>query len=224
MLKLKKSKIGGQAIVMAIPRGGVVVGAAIARNLKIPLSIIVVKKLGAPGNSELAIGAIASDDIYYLDQQIIKRLDIDQKYIDEEVKRKKKEVEEKRIKYQVSCLAGLPAGRHGRQASIKNQEYRHIILVDDGIATGATVLAAIKYIKDQVTIRQLADKEQKKIILATPVIARDTYDKLESEVNKIVALEVSDEFFAVGQFYREFTQVTDEQVIDIIKEQGTWNR
>lgn len=195
--KLKELKLDKEAVVLAIPRGGVVVGETIARNLKIPLTLVVVKKLGAPGNSELAIGAIAPDNICYLDWRLITSLDVGKEYLNEEIKRKSREVEERRIKYQVS--------------SVKNQEYRQTILVDDGIATGATTLAAIKYIK-------LVNPKpfNPKIILAVPVIAKRVYDRLKSEIDEIIALEVSDDFFAVGQFYRNFEQVTDEEVIKIL--------
>jgi putative phosphoribosyl transferase len=202
--KLKQFQDSGDAIVLAIPRGGVIVAKQIADSLQIPLSVSVVKKLGAPNNCELAIGAIAGGSVKFIDWNLVSRLGIEQEYLDEEIKRKKREVEEREKKLSVvSC-----------QLSVKDKKI--VILVDDGVATGATVLAAIKYIKEQITClvgRQAKNKKQGiKIILAVPVIAKDAFDQIKSEISEIVALEIAEDFGAVGQFYREFPQVTDEEV------------
>lgn len=206
--KLKELKLDKEGMVLAIPRGGVVVGAAIARNLKIPLSVLVIKKLGAPGNSELAIGAVAPDGIGYLDWEAIKRLDIGQEYLDEEIERKSREVEEREKKYQIS----QPEADQPLAENLKN-----IILVDDGIATGATTMAAIKYLKSQIS--KIKDNKLE-LILAVPVIAKEAYDRLKSEIEGIVTLEIADDLFAVGQFYRNFEQITDREVENIISRLG----
>lgn len=179
------------ALVLAIPRGGVVVGAQIADRLHLPLDIIVIKKLRAPGNSELAIGAVGPNGVQFIDWECALRSEVEQNYLDSELTRKRKEVEERVKKFSTGKW-------HAR-------DYKKIILVDDGVATGATVLAALQYIGQKI-----------KIILAVPVIAKDMYDTLESEVDKIVALDIPDRFNAVGEFYKEFPQVSDEEVVSIL--------
>lgn len=205
--KLSSYKNRSDTVVLAIPRGGVVVGNQIAKNLSLPLSVVVVKKLGAPGNPELAIGAAASSGVKYIDWDLTLRSGVEQDYLDSELAAKKREIEEREKKF----LKRLNL----RRGSTSLEDKKIIILVDDGVATGATVMAAIKYIK-QLAIRQLADK-QLTIILAVPVVAKDTYGRLQLEVEKIIALEVVQTFGAVGQFYSEFPQITDEEVIKLLK-------
>ena len=224
--KLKQFQDSSDAIVLAIPRGGVIVAKQIADSLQIPLSVSVVKKLGAPNNCELAIGAIAGGGVKFIDWNLVSRLGIEQEYLDEEIKRKKREVEERERKLSVARLHQLGWKHYGQvscQLSVKDKKI--VILVDDGVATGATVLAAIKYIKEQITNtcpqmlrikRCRREKHGIKIILAVPVIAKDAFDQIKSEISEIVALEIAEVFGAVGQFYREFPQVTDEEVIDIL--------
>ncbi len=190
------------AIVVSIPRGGVVVGETIAEALNLPLDIIVVKKLGVPGNPELAIGAVAPGGIKFIDFDLALRSGVEQEYLDREIKDKSEKIRERIKKLKI----------RNPKSEIRNKKI--IILVDDGIATGATTLAAIKYIKES---QKSKVKSQKyKIILAVPVIAKATYDKLKFEVDKIIALEIPDAFSAVGQFYREFPQVSDEEVIKLL--------
>ena len=141
--KLLSSKLSGyqkdnDAIVLAIPRGGVIVGKQIANLLKIQFAVIIVKKLTAPHNPELAIGAITLGKIKIIDWDLALRLGVEQEYLDMEIEKKSKEVEERERKF------SRPAG--GLESRIKNKKI--IILTDDGVATGATVLAAIKYIKE----------------------------------------------------------------------------
>jgi len=193
---LKEYKNRQDTIVLAIPRGGIVIGRQIANNLDLLFSVIVVKKLGAPENPELAIGALAPNGVKVIDWELVQHLGVNREYLNEELERKRQEVEEREKKYQVSGM------------KYKVLEKNIVILVDDGIATGATTQAAIKYIKEKAKVR---------IILAVPVIAKDTYNKLQSEVDELIALEVSESFHAVGQFYREFPQVTDEEVIKYLK-------
>lgn len=191
--KLREYKNNKEAIVLAIPRGGVIVGRQIANILHLPLSAIVVKKLGAPGNPELAIGAIAPDGVKVVDWELALRVGADQEYLDQEVKRKREELEERIKKLRI--------------ANCELQRKKIIILIDDGVATGATILAAIKYIKES---------QKSRIMLAVPVIAVDTYDRLKPEVDELVALEIPEFFGAVGQFYSEFPQISDSEVISIL--------
>lgn len=204
--KLSSYKKHKQAQVLAIPRGGIVIGSQIAKKLSLPLSIIVVKKLGAPGNPELAIGALAPGNVKYIDWDLALRSGVEQEYLETEIKDKSEQIKEREKKF--FERSNLPRG------STSWEGKKIIILVDDGIATGATTFVAIKYIK-QLAIRQLADKKMT-IVLAIPVIAKETYNKLQSQVDKIVALEIPDSFAAVGQFYRDFPQVSDEEVIKLL--------
>lgn len=200
--KLKEFKNRKDTIVLSIPRGGVVVGKQIADKLNLPFSAIVVKKLGAPGNPELAIGAVAPDGIKYIDFGLALRIGAKQDYLDNEIEVKKKEIEERARKYRIKKL----------ELRIKNKKI--ILLVDDGIATGATTFAALKYITN---LKPPTTDDKRSTILAVPVIAKDTYNKLKSEVDKIVTLEIPETFNSVGQFYREFPQVSDDEVIRLLK-------
>jgi len=219
--KLSKYQKDKYAIVLGIPRGGVVVGNQIAKLLNISFSAVVVKKLSAPDNPELAIGAIAPENVKVIDWDLALRSGVEQGYLDEEVEKKRKEVEERIKKYSRSSGIHDATDAHSSQAaSGKISNYKTIILTDDGVATGATVLAALKYIKN---IRLAANDRKLKTILAVPVIARDTYNKLKSEVDpdqigvdEIIALEIPESFSAVGQFYNEFPQVTDEEVMKML--------
>jgi len=198
------------AVVFAIPRGGVVVGNKIAKILHLPLKVIVVRKLGAPANPELAIGAVAPEGIQVIDEDLVFRLGVGKKYLDEEIKRKRRELQERMERFGIKNL----------ELTIKNKKI--MILVDDGVATGATTLAAIRYLKYLKLRTNLpvgkAGNLELKTILAVPVIAKDTYNRLQSEVDKIVALEIPESFGAVGEFYREFPQVDDEEVKNILSD------
>ncbi len=198
--KLKEYQDRSDTLILAIPRGGVVVGSKIANILHLPLRVIVVRKLGAPDNPELAIGAIASDRVKIIDEKLALLVGASKQYLQEEIAKKTWEIAEKEKKLGIKKLNSW---------EVKGKT---LIVTDDGVATGATTLAAIKY------LRKLAseNQEQVKIILAVPVIAKDTYDKLKSEVNKVVFLEMPESFGAVGEFYQEFPQVTDEEVKNIL--------
>lgn len=197
--KLTRFKKDKNTAVLSILRGGIVVGFKISKNLNLPLFPLIVKKLRAPDNPELAIGAVTLNNTVYLDLDIIETYKIAKEYIEEEVKRKKAELKERLNKIRI--------GSHF-------ENYRRIILVDDGIATGATVLCAVKYIRN---IKPTTHNPQLiTIILAVPVVAKEVYNKLRFEADEMVVLETPDNFNAVGQFYREFSQVGDEEVIKII--------
>ncbi|OGG14843.1 hypothetical protein A2773_07080 [Candidatus Gottesmanbacteria bacterium RIFCSPHIGHO2_01_FULL_39_10] len=179
--------------VFAIPRGGVVVGDEIAQVFHIPLRVLIVKKIGAPYNSEMAIGAIASNNFIYKDNHLIERLGIGSRELKILVEEKEKEIIERQNKYQVS----YPKSLKGKK----------VILTDDGIATGATTKAAIAFLKSL---------KAKKILLAVPVISEESYRELIIQVESIIALMVVDNFGSVGQFYREFEQVSDNEVIKLL--------
>lgn len=192
LLKFKNSK---DVIVLGITRGGVVVAWEISEKLNVPFEIIVIKKIGAPLNPELAIGAVGSSGTVYWDERILENINASKEYKKEALLIKIKEREELSKYLRIN----------DKLLMIKDKV---VILVDDGVATGTTVLAAQKFLKQ---------KKAKKIILATPVIAQDTYNFIEKYFDSIIALEVSNELNSVGQFYREFTQVENKEVKYIIE-------
>jgi putative phosphoribosyl transferase len=188
-------------IVLGIPRGGVVVGHEIAKELDAPLDVYITRKIGAPHNPELAIGAVASDGTLIIDQQLVRRLGVAQAYIDEESERQKLEISRRLAEYRGDQK---PPRLRGKV----------VILVDDGVATGATTLVTIKAIKAQ---------EPSEVILAVPVGPRDSIESLRKEVDRLVCLHAPEIFWAVGAFYNVFDQTSDEEVKALLQsnqEQG----
>lgn len=192
--KLKKI-IQKDFVVAALTRGGVVLGKVIADHFNLPLEALVVKKLGAPDNPELAIGAVGPKGITYFDEELIESLSVTRDYQQSEVFEKSKEVKnlEKILKIKPKSLR------------IKNKK---VILVDDGVATGATVMCAYNFLKNE---------EAKTIILATPVTAKDTFNSIKKYFDRVVSLHIASEFYAVGEFYRNFPQISNEEVVSILK-------
>lgn len=182
-------------LVLAIPRGGVVVGAEVSRVLKVPLDVVVTKKIGAPGNEELAIGAVAEDGEPIFDKDLKRRIDVDRTYL----KRKTKEVREEKIEVYIEKF------RKGRALDVKGKT---VIVADDGVATGSTMEAALSWLREE---------EPAEIILAIPTGARDSMERLEKLADKTICLDKPLWFSAVGQFYREFAQVDDGEVERILK-------
>jgi putative phosphoribosyl transferase len=175
-------------------RGGVVVGKELAKALDCSLDVLVTKKIGAPGNPELAIGAIGPDGTVVLNQDLVPKTGADKEYISKQQKAISEEVKRK-----------MKAFRKGKRRL--NLKGKAVILTDDGIATGATVEASIKWIKTQ---------KPKKVILAVPVAAPDSLAKLAPLVDEVVCLDQPYFFAAVGQFYQSFPQTTDEEVIEML--------
>lgn len=189
------AKSSKDLVVLAIPRGGLVVGKEISLELSTSLDIIVVKKLGAPNQSELAIGAVGeTPGSTYLDKKLVSQLRVSSKYIEEIKKLRNLEIKRREKLY-----------RQGKPAL--NLQGKIVIITDDGAATGATMIAAC---------REVWNNNPKKVIVALPVLARDTLKKLEEEADEVVYLEAPRMFFSVGQFYEEFDQVTDQTVIKIL--------
>lgn len=187
--KLKKYKGKKNVVVVGLARGGVVVSYKIAKELGLSHDIMVVKKIGAPHNPELAIGAVGPQKTVYWDEELCSRLGISKEIKNSELRIKNKERKEKE-----------KALRGGKSIDIHEKE---IILVDDGVATGATAIAASLFLRKQ---------KVKSIILAVPVISQGTYPTIAKYFDKIVVLQVEKDFQAVGQFYQEFPQVEDEEV------------
>ncbi|HCC33745.1 MAG TPA: phosphoribosyltransferase [Clostridiales bacterium] len=183
-------------LVLAVPRGGAVVGAEVARVLGAPLDLIIARKIGAPHNEELAVGAVAPDGTLYLDQRLIRGLAVPEDFIEQEAGRQLAEVQRRMLRYR------------GDRA-LPNLTDRAIILVDDGIATGATVAGALLAIRRQ---------RPAHVLLAVPVAPRETLERLAGQADRIVCLASPEPFYAVGQFYQVFGQVTDEEVIRLLTE------
>ena len=184
---------GKDAVVYALPRGGVVVGAEVARKLRVPLDIVVVRKIGHPNNPEYAIGAVAEGDVLIKNIEEWSRLDADQ--LARIVQNERKEVKRRREIY----TGKKRISPRGKTA----------IIVDDGLATGFTMRVAVASVRNEKPLQ---------IIAAVPVAPADTARELEREVDKVVVL-IADETYlgAVGAYYQDFEQVSNKEVISIIK-------
>jgi len=183
-------------VVLALPRGGVPVGYEIARALGAPLDIIVVRKLGAPGQPELGIGAVVDGDhpLGVLNEEVMKTLVVPEAYLEHEVTAQLAEIRRRQAAYR-GGRAALPVA--GRTA----------IVVDDGLATGGSMRAALRSVRRAAPAR---------LVLAVPVAPPDTLARLAAEVDETICLETPELFGAVGYFYRDFTQTTDDEVIRLL--------
>lgn len=189
-------------VVLALPRGGVPVAYEIARALRAPLDILLVRKIGAPQQPEFALGAVvdSTPPQIVLNREAVEELSIPPDYLEEETRREVGELERRRAAY----LGGR------RPVDVRG---RVVILVDDGIATGSTVLAAL---------RGLAGAAPAALILAVPVAPRDVIEQLRSEADQIVCPLMPDPFYAVGAYYDDFSQTTDREVIDLLDAARAW--
>jgi predicted phosphoribosyltransferase len=174
-------------IVLAIPRGGLPLGRAVADRLGVPLDIVVARKIGAPHNPEYAIGAVGADGEAWLDERTITRLNVQQGYLDEQIEIEADSAAEKERTYRDE-----PANLAGND----------VLIVDDGIATGATMKACI---------RQAREEGARSVTVAVPVGPPSSIEDLREEADAVHCLETPASFRAVGQFYRHFDQVTDEE-------------
>lgn len=177
-------------IVLALPRGGVPVAFEVARALDAPLDVFVVRKLGVPGMTELAMGAIASGGTRVLNREVVEGLGITDETIERVARDELQELNRRERSYRGDRP---PTELRGRT----------VILVDDGLATGSTMRAAIAAVKQ---------REPDRLIVAVPVAAPQTADAIREEVDELIVLETPPGFFAVGAYYAEFTQVTDDEV------------
>lgn len=193
--KLMKYKGKKNTIIFGIPRGGIEIGFQISKILKLPLDAIITKKIGYPGNEEYAIGAVGLGKEYILSKDMIDCKEISQDYIDEEVERLNELIKKRYKTYKGKKIP-----------QIKNKT---IIIVDDGIATGNTIKLSVLLLKKQ---------KPKKIILAIPVAPKEAVKMLEEFVDELICLSTPINFFAIGQFYENFTQVSDEQVMQYLKQ------
>ena len=185
---------GKDVIVLALPRGGVPVGYEVARALGVPLDVFIVRKLGVPGFEELALGAIASGGVRVLNDEVVRALPNPDQLIEAVTRREMAELQRREQSYRDHRL---PAELRGRTA----------ILVDDGLATGATMRAAVAALRQRGAAR---------IVVAVPVGAAETCREFENEVDETVCAIAPEYFQAVGQYYDDFSQTTDEEVRELL--------
>ncbi|GCE23050.1 phosphoribosyltransferase [Dictyobacter kobayashii] len=193
-------------LVLALPRGGVVVAFEVARKLHAPLDVMIVRKLGVPGQEELAMGAIASGGVRIFNDEVVYMLRISDEMINAVVAREQGELERREYLYRGDRPAYDVRGRT-------------VVLVDDGIATGATMRAAIVALKQQ---------RPAHLIIATPVAAAATCDEFIAEGNAIICTHKLDRLYSVGIWYEQFPQTSDEEVRDLLEranqEYSAWLR
>jgi putative phosphoribosyl transferase len=181
------------AVVLAIPRGGVVVGAEVARHLGAPLDVVVPRKIGAPGNPELGLGAVAYG-VRVLDEALISRLGVTASYVEEETRRQIGEIQRREHVYRGDRSATPVRGRPA-------------IVVDDGIATGGTAVAALRWTRSQ---------KPSRVVLAVPVAPRATVRRMQREADDVVVLATPEPFLAVGEWYAHFDQTSDDEVVRLL--------
>jgi putative phosphoribosyl transferase len=182
-------------LVLGIPRGGVLVAFEVALALQVPLDLFILRKLGVPGQEELAFGAIASGGVRYIDSQIAEAACLTEDEINRVSARETRELERREMVY-----------RENRPPL--ELLHKTIILVDDGIATGASMEAAV---------RALRQGSPAKLVVAVPVAPLSTCRRLRNEVDNLVCLYSPESFYAIGQFYSDFSQVTDDEVKQLLE-------
>ncbi len=179
----------GDAVVLGLPRGGVPVAYEVACGLNLPLDIFIVRKLGVPGQEELAMGAIASGGTLVINQSIVRELGVSPEVIEVIAKRERLEIERRERAYRDE-RPPIPV------------EGRTVIVIDDGLATGASMLAAARALRPRA----------RRVIAAVPVASETTCNELSGEVDQIICVTTPQPFFAIGMFYHDFAQTTDEEV------------
>jgi predicted phosphoribosyltransferase len=192
--KLAKYTDRSDVIVLALPRGGVPVGFEVAHQLGVPLDVFLVRKLGVPGREELAMGAIASGGVRVVNEDVVRELGIDERWIDMVAAKELAELRRREEAY-----------RDGRSAPVVRD--KTVILVDDGLATGATMRAAVAALRQMVPAR---------IVVAVPVGASQTCEELRGLADEVVCFQEPRTFRAVGIWYRDFGQTTDDEVRELL--------
>ena len=188
-------------VILALPRGGVPVAFEVAKALGAPLDVILVRKIGAPGHEEFGIGALVDGDSpqVVIDEASARMVGADQAYIDRKVEEQLREIERRRTAYR----SGPPIPLKGRT----------VVVVDDGIATGGTVRAALK---------ALAKSDASKVVLAIPVAPADVLPEMRAHCDEVICLATPDPYYAVGAHYRDFGQTEDSEVIDLLSQAKAW--
>jgi len=193
---MKKLKGKKDVLLFALPRGGVVLGAEVAKALGLPFDVLVTRKLGAPFNPEFAIGSLAeTGEVIWNEAE---RAASDKKVLDDIVREEAAEAERRVKKY-----------RQGR--ALPDMAGQTVVIIDDGVATGLTVRAAVAAAKA---------KQAERVVIAVPHGARDSLEALRQEADEVIALEEPEDYGAVGAFYREFPQTEDEEVLELLKTYG----
>ncbi|MBI4065379.1 phosphoribosyltransferase [Candidatus Gottesmanbacteria bacterium] len=186
---------GSSVVVIGLARGGVVVASRIASDLPALLDVLVVKKIPSPLDSELAIGALTEEGVFYINWKLAHRLSADEDYVNRQIRTLADQIKQKTILY-----------KKGRKPI--DVRGKTVILVDDGVATGATMIAAKRWCKK---------KHAKKIIVALPVLSYDRIGIIRREVDELIYLDAPNDFSSVGQWYKQFDQVEDREVIKLLR-------
>jgi len=184
---------GEDVVVLGIPRGGVEVAEVVARALGVPLDVVIPRKLGAPGNPELGLGAVA-EDVEVLDERLIRLLKVKEGYLRQEVAAQQEEIRRRAAAYRQDRP---PVPLEGRIA----------VVIDDGVATGGTAVAALRWARA---------RGASKVILAVPVALAEAVARLEREADEVRVLATPEPFYAVGQWYESFDQVSDDRVVELL--------
>lgn len=185
---------GTNLVVLGMPRGGVVVAEEVAKALGAPLDIVVTRKIEAPGEPEYALGAVTQEGDVIMDRQAAESLGASQEYLNDQIKEKREEVKERMKKFR-------------GEAPYPDLDGKVVIVVDDGIATGSSVGAAVMSVKK---------RRPKEIVVAVPVAPKDAVETLAGDGNRVVCLETPGAFMAIGEFYGVFDQVEDEEVKQVL--------
>ncbi len=191
----RNSPMPPDLLVCALPRGGVLVGSPVAEALNAPLDVVIVRKLGVPGQQEVAMGAIATGGVCILAQELIEDIGISTQAVEAVIAREQRELTRREALYRGAAPAPQIRGRT-------------VILVDDGIATGATMRAAVAVVKQQ---------QPMQLVIAVPVAPASECRELAAQPDEIVCLAQPEPFYAIGQFYEDFHQVSDEEVRDLLQ-------
>jgi putative phosphoribosyl transferase len=191
---LSEYEDGSNVLVLALPRGGVPVGAEVAHALGAPLDLMLVRKLGVPGHEELAMGAVATGGVRVLNDDVVGALGLHEEAIEAVARRERRELERRDHAYREGRPAPEVAGRT-------------VILVDDGLATGATMRAAVAALKK---------RNPRRIVVAVPVAPKETCEVLRSEADEVACLSAPDPFMAIGVWYEDFPQLTDDEVRELL--------
>jgi putative phosphoribosyl transferase len=196
-----KDLAGRDVVVLGIPRGGVVVAAAVADRLGAPLDIVIPRKIGAPGNPELGLGAVA-EGVEVLDERLVRVLGVSESYLRREIAAQQEEIRRRSETYRGGRP---PVDITGKVA----------VIVDDGIATGGTATAAVRWARHQGAAQ---------VILAVPVAPADAVERLRQDADEVRALTTPEPFYAVGQWYADFPQVSDREVIELLSSRSAGER